>query len=65
MQTMKSERKTLDQRPGALPEIVVDGDSVVFHLAVRPEHARLIIRCNPDGTVCAAIDFAPCSDSQF
>lgn len=54
---MRSERKTLDQRPGALPEIRADGDIVIFCLNVPSEHARLIIRCNPDGTVVASIDF--------
>ena len=48
---MKSERKALDERPGAVPEIRADGDSVIFYLDVPAEHARLIIRCNPDGTI--------------
>ena len=34
---------------GAVPEIRADGDSVIFCLEVPSEHARLIIRCNPDG----------------
>lgn len=55
---MRSERKTLDQRPGAVPEIRADGDAVLFSLRVPTEHAQLIIRCAPDGTVSASIEFA-------
>jgi hypothetical protein len=56
---MKSERKALDQRPGAVPEIRADGDVVFFCLEVRTEHARLIIRCDPDGSVSASLEFEP------
>jgi hypothetical protein len=61
---MKFERKALDQRPGAVPEIRVDGDSVIFYLDVPAEHARLIIRCNPDGTAGSSIDFGQGVDPQ-
>ncbi len=60
---MKNERKTLDRRPGAVPEIRTDDDSVIFYLDVASEHARLIIRCNPDGTVAASITFGQPADS--
>jgi hypothetical protein len=56
---MKSERKALDRRPGTVPEIRADGDSVIFCLDVATEHARLLIRCSPDGTVSASLDFGP------
>jgi hypothetical protein len=61
---MKSEHKTLDQRPGAVPEIRPDGDAVCFYLDVRTEHARLIIRCDPDGTVSSALEFEPSADHR-
>lgn len=56
---MKPERKTLDRRSGTVPEIRVDGDSVIFCLDVPTEHGRLLIRCNHDGTVWASLDFGP------
>jgi hypothetical protein len=51
----------LDQRPGALPKILAEGDSVTFHLDIAGVHAgaRLIIRCDPDGTVWAAAEEVP------
>jgi hypothetical protein len=61
---MKSERKTLDQRPGGVPEIRADGDSVIFCLDVPSQHGRLMIRCDPDGTVAASIAFVQRLDSQ-
>jgi hypothetical protein len=54
---MKSERKALDERPGAVPEIRADGDVVFFCLDVRTEHARMIIRCDPDGSVSSSLEF--------
>jgi hypothetical protein len=54
---MNSNRKTLDQRPGAVPEIRADGDAVAFCLNVRTEGGQLIIRCDPDGTVSASLKF--------
>ena len=54
---MNPERKATDQQPGAVPEIRADGDSVIFCLDVPSEHARLIIRCDPDGAVRMSIDF--------
>ena len=54
---MKSERKTMDQRPGAVPEIRAEGDSVIFCLGMSAERACLLIRCNPDGTIGVSIDF--------
>jgi hypothetical protein len=49
-------RRTLDQRPGPLPDIQMDGDSVtfIFDLA-EPQHARLVVRCDPDGGVYASL----------
>jgi hypothetical protein len=46
-------RKTVDERPGEMPDIRTDGNSVTFHLKIAGLHAsaRLAIRCDPDGTV--------------
>ncbi len=49
------DRRTLDQRPGSVPDIRMEGDSVGFVLDVTSEHARLVIRCAPDGSVRASI----------
>jgi len=53
-------RKKIDQRPGCLPEIRAGGDSVTFLFDVAGVDAdtRLIIRCNPDGRICASIERA-------
>jgi hypothetical protein len=49
-------RKTLDQRPGPLPDIHMDGDSVTFTFDLaEPLHTSLVVRCDPDGEVYAAI----------
>ena len=49
-------RRTLDQRPGPLPDIQMDGDSVTFTFDLAdPLHARLVVRCDPDGGVYAAL----------
>jgi len=50
-------RKSLDLRPGPMPEITADGNSVTFHLPIpRGRDAnRLVIRCDADGNVWAAI----------
>ncbi|MGE5243300.1 MAG: hypothetical protein ACM3SQ_03635 [Betaproteobacteria bacterium] len=51
-------RRTLDREPGPVPEIRTSGDSVMYHMEVRDvgRDARLIIRCDPDGSVWASID---------
>jgi hypothetical protein len=49
------DRRAFDQRPGPVPVIQMQGESVVFVLEVMSEHARLVIRCDPDGAVCASI----------
>jgi hypothetical protein len=51
-------RKALDQRPGPVPEIRANGDSVTFRLDIAgvDRDTRLIIRCDPDGTVQASIE---------
>jgi hypothetical protein len=50
-------RKTLDQRPGPVPEIRVEDDSVVFQLDMRTVRhgVQLLIRCDSDGNVLASI----------
>ncbi len=50
-------RKTCDQRPGPVPEIRADGDSVLFQFNVTGlrRESRLIVRCDPNGNVTASI----------
>ena len=50
-------RKTVDQRPGSMPDIRTDDGRVTFHLDIAGVRAgaRLIIRCDGDGTVRASI----------
>jgi hypothetical protein len=56
-----SARKTMDQRPGSTPEIRADGDSVTFRLDIAGVNAgaKLVIRCDSDGTVWASMDTGP------
>ena len=47
---------TLDRRPGSMPEISMDGDSIVFECTVLsdrhiPPGARILVRCDPNGNV--------------
>jgi hypothetical protein len=50
----------LDQRPGPLPDIQMDGDSVTFTFDLaEPHRAHLVVRCDPDGEVYAAIADRP------
>jgi hypothetical protein len=50
-------RKTLDRQPGSVPEIRADGENVTFRLEVSgmPADTRLILRCDAQGDVWAAI----------
>ena len=44
---------------GALPEIRLQGESVVFYLDIaagRGNNSRLILRCDADGQVWASLD---------
>jgi hypothetical protein len=61
-----SARKTMDQRPGSTPEIRADGDSVTFRLDIAGVNpgARLVLRCDPDGTVWASMDTGPAHRTQ-
>jgi hypothetical protein len=49
-------RTPTDKRPGPLPEIRAEGDSVTFHLDIAgvTDDARLVIRCDADGNVWAS-----------
>jgi hypothetical protein len=49
--------KGLDRRPGPLPDIKSDSQSVTFVMEVGhlPDTGRLVIRCDADGNVWAAI----------
>jgi hypothetical protein len=46
-----------DRQPGPVPEIRADGDSVSFRMTVagEPENTRLVLRCDSNGEVWAAI----------
>jgi hypothetical protein len=49
-------RKALDRRPGPLPEIQMDGDSVTFAFDLADlTNARLFVRCDANGEVYASI----------
>lgn len=53
-------RKALDGRPGPLPDIQMNGDSVTFAFDLADlDRARLLIRCDPDGSVWASIPDVP------
>ncbi len=53
-----AERTTLDDRPGPMPAIHAEGDSVTFRIDVRwaDRGAYLILRCDGDGDVWASIE---------
>ena len=49
-------RKALDRRPGPMPDIHTDADSVSFTFDLTdPLDARLIVRCDARGEVYASI----------
>ena len=49
-------RKILDRRPGPLPDIQMDGDSVTFTFDLtEPLDAHLVVRCDARGDVYVAI----------
>ena len=49
-------RKTLDRRPGPLPDIQMDGDSVTFRFSFTdPNDADLVVRCDERGDVYLSI----------
>ena len=51
-----SMRKGIDRQPGPLPEIKSDAGSVVFSMDVGARDGdRLVIRCDVNGNVWAAI----------
>ena len=47
----------LDRKPGPIPDIQFDGDSVTFRLTVcgTPVNTQLTLRCDAQGEVWAAI----------
>lgn len=53
-------RKLPDRQAGALPVIRAERDSVIFHLEIAriSKSGRLVIRCDAEGNVWAAIDGA-------
>jgi hypothetical protein len=47
--------KKLDERPGSVPDIRADGDSVIYLVDISGERAQLILRCCPTGAIYAAL----------
>jgi hypothetical protein len=47
----------LDRKPGPVPDIQFDGDSVTFRVTVcgTPANTQLLLRCDAEGQVFAAI----------
>jgi len=60
---MARKRTPIDERPGPLPEIRAEGDSVTYALPLDriAPGIRLVIRCNVDGSVWASI---PSEDAE-
>lgn len=52
---MPRKRSTIDERPGPLPAIRIDGQSVIFDMLVKDEDSCLGPRCDPDGSVWVSI----------
>jgi hypothetical protein len=61
----REKQEEVTRSAGALPEIRLEGDSVVFYLDILPEidsaapasgPSRLVLRCTPDGNVWAAAE---------
>jgi hypothetical protein len=50
----------IDERPGRLPQITFDGQSIAYSLVVRRtrERIRLVLRCDAAGAVWASVH--PC-----
>jgi len=63
---MHRKHTPIDERPGPLPEIWADGDSVTYALPLNKiaQGARLVIRCSVDGSVCASIPPEDAVDRQ-
>lgn len=68
MGTMSRKEEVIDRRPGTVPEIKVDGDSVSFELRVAGAAkigARLVIRCDGNGDAWVSIVRRPAEPSDF
>ena len=56
----RERQTTADERPGAVPEITMEGGSLTFVMeptgVPRQRHERLVIRCAADGEVWVAIE---------
>jgi hypothetical protein len=50
-------RPTIDQRPGALPEIRTDRSDIIYTIAPTGthRHADLVLRCDANGDVWASL----------
>ena len=57
IRTMHYESQTVDQRPGPLPDIRMESDSVMYimDLAALPKKPLLVIRCDAEGEVWISI----------
>ena len=59
-------RKTLDRRPGPLPEIRTDGESVFFAFTLLDvPNGRLVLRCDAAGELYAWIPDPEPADSAI
>ena len=60
MNMPRRERRQIEGQAGPLPEIRLQGPSVVFYLdiALARRTRRLVLRCDPDGQVWASLDRA-------
>ena len=56
--------KNLDERPGPVPDIRTDGDSVIYLIDIPDVAAQLIIRCDPDGCVRASVTTKPAVSNE-
>jgi hypothetical protein len=50
---------------GALPEIRLEGESVVFYIDIElaAETPRLVLRCDPDGNLWASLEVVTAENS--
>ena len=52
---MPRKRSTIDERPGPLPVIRTEGQSLTFDMLVKDEDSRLVLRCDTNGSVGVSI----------
>jgi len=60
----------LDRRPGVMPEIRAERDSIAFVIPIHGDKriasgVRLVLRCDPDGNVWACLAGTGCDASNL